>query len=152
MGIFSNVFNRDVYNKSSDQNAKNRKKNISEFPNFTTKFSEEISREINNIDLIYSYNSYYKNGIELKKETDNMLKLVYHGILANDGADQIYTIIGYGNNLMWEDEMHYQMNRIGEQTFELMLPITRNGNINIAFKDSAANWDNNSGMNYSFSQ
>lgn len=36
-------------------------------------------------------------------------------------------------------------------TFKAVFKILLTGSLNVAFKDSAENWDNNSGQNYSFS-
>jgi hypothetical protein len=34
--------------------------------------------------------------------------------------------------------------------FETTVPVIKPDTLNVAFKDCANNWDNNSGMNYSF--
>ncbi len=96
-----------------------------------------------------SSHSYSDNGVQLQ-DTANSLRLVYNGILAKDGAQNIYAVLGYGNNLKWNDVEYYPMNKAGHQAFELVFPIKKSGNINLAFKDGAGNWDNNSNMNYSF--
>ena len=39
----------------------------------------------------------------------------------------------------------------GNGKFELDIPITESGNLNVAFRDDSGNWDNNDGQNYIFS-
>ncbi len=96
------------------------------------------------------YNSYIENGVII---TPNVIaegdraKVLYKGLLFNSGADSVYMHTGYGDN--WENTDFSQMNRINGG-FESVLPITEYKKLNIVFKDSASNWDNNHGVNYSF--
>jgi hypothetical protein len=104
---------------------------------------------MDDVNLMHPYDSYAYAGIQMQEAKDT-LRLTYNGILAKSGAQEVYAVIGYGNNLKWEDIEYYPMHKVGDQSFELIFPVKRAGNINVAFKDSANNWDNNSGMNYSF--
>jgi hypothetical protein len=58
-------------------------------------------------------------------------------------------VVGYGNNTNWENIQTIRMNRFGN-SFHADIPALHGTNINIAFKDSANNWDNNCGTNYTF--
>jgi hypothetical protein len=113
-------------------------------------FNEEFSTELYDTQLAQPYDSYLNNGVQFQ-EVSRALRVSYNGLLAKSGAQDVYAIVGYGNNLKWEDVEYYPLQKVGHQTFELILPVKRDGNINMAFKDGANNWDNNSGMNYSFS-
>lgn len=93
--------------------------------------------------------SYSQNGVHMEN-AQNTFKLVYDGILAQNGSEEIYAVVGYGNNLKWEDVEEHKMTKSDDNKFELMFTVKRPGNINIAFKDNAENWDNNSGHNYNF--
>ncbi len=96
------------------------------------------------------YNSYIENGVII---TPNVIaegdraKVLYRGLLYNSGADSVYMHAGYGDD--WENSTAIQMNKTSEG-FESVLPITEFKKLNMVFKDSASNWDNNLGMNYSF--
>lgn len=91
----------------------------------------------------------YTKGVSFRT-TGDRLKVTYNGLLAKSGANEITAVIGYGDNQSWNNVKHITMNRLGEQTFEFLLPVSENENVNIAFKDSSNNWDNNAGRNYSF--
>lgn len=93
--------------------------------------------------------SYSQNGVHMEN-AQNTFKLVYDGLLAQNGSNEIHAVVGYGNNLNWEDVEEHKMDKTKDNKFELMLTVKRPGNINIAFKDNAQNWDNNSGHNYNF--
>lgn len=96
------------------------------------------------------YNIYYENGVVI---TPNVLaegdraKVTYKGLLFNSGADSISMHIGYGND--WTKSTDIQMSK-SKDGFEATLPIASHDMLKVAFKDSAGNWDNNSGRNYSF--
>ncbi len=71
----------------------------------------------------------------------------YDGLLADSGADKIYAHIGYGDNDNWTGIQDIPMKK------------TKNGwvcdtfadeeRLNFCFRDSANNWDNNNGRNWS---
>ncbi len=82
----------------------------------------------------------------------NMIKIVYKGLLAKSGAEEISAAIGYGDNSLWEDISSIPMQKTAQETFELLTFRKRPGNVNVAFKDNLGNWDNNSGYNYVFHQ
>jgi hypothetical protein len=76
------------------------------------------------------------------------VKVRYHGLLAESGADQVYLHTGYGAG-SWENIYDYHMEKIGSE-WETTIKIDRDGQFNLCFKDSANNWDNNNGMNWSY--
>ncbi len=96
------------------------------------------------------YNNYVENGVILRPnvvaEGDNAT-VVYKGILYNDGADTVYMHCGYGD--IWEGTNDVPMTKTSEG-FKTTIPVTQYKQLNCVFKDSAGNWDNNSGTNYSF--
>ncbi|MCX7921215.1 MAG: carbohydrate-binding protein [Clostridia bacterium] len=121
------------------------KQGNSKIPTSDVEFAEDISSIIHSDDII----SYSHNGVRLQ-HIPNMMKLTYDGVLAKNGAKDIYAAIGYGDNNNWEDVEVYQLQKTAQQTFELLTFRKRSGNINIAFKDSAGHWDNNNGQNFIF--
>ncbi len=91
-------------------------------------------------------NDYVENGITFQKKKQG-IKLTYDGLLAKSGADAVYASYGYGDK--WLSRAVHEMNRTGHG-FEITIPTNENVT-HVAFKDSADNWDNNNGKNYSFS-
>lgn len=95
-------------------------------------------------------NDYLMNGVVISPavpSTGDVVKIVYDGILAKSGANEIYAHIGFGKG--WNGVGDYKMSRsnIG---FETAVKVTPSDTLNLCFKDVANNWDNNSGMNYTF--
>ena len=102
--------------------------------------------------IVMSLNSqpYAENGVFISNSSLSVgeeVAITYEGLLAKSGADQIFLHIGYGEE--WLDKTFIPMERengVFKGTFKIALP----DDLNISFKDSANNWDNNSSMNYSF--
>lgn len=93
---------------------------------------------------------YEENGVELSKATISVgdeVTLLYSGLLAQNGADSIYAHIGYGDN--WEGKDFIPMEKDND-VFRVTIKVNLSDKLNIAFKDSVDNWDNNSLQNYSF--
>ncbi len=149
MGFWDIFINTNSSMKPEDKDKIEPEINTTKYQPFNEEFSIDMTTEPYGNDMSSANNSYSNNGVKLS-DARNTLRLVYSGILAKSGAEEIYAVVGYGNNLNWEDTVNYPMYKIVDGKFELMLPVTRTGNINIAFKDSNDNWDNNSGLNYSF--
>lgn len=76
------------------------------------------------------------------------VKIKYHGLLTNAGADQVWLHTGYGAN-NWMDERDFPMNKVADG-FEQTVDIAREGQFSFCFKDSANNWDNNNMLNWSY--
>lgn len=77
------------------------------------------------------------------------INIVYNGLLSKAGAQEVYLHLGHGPHQGWHDVRDLKMLRTGrgwEQTFEINDP----ARFNFCFKDSANNWDNNNGHNWSF--
>jgi len=97
-----------------------------------------------------SKQEYANNGVEISKATIGVgdeVTLFYKGLLAQCGAEEIYAHIGYGKE--WENKAFIPMERDND-VFKATIRIERPDNLNVAFKDSGDNWDNNSMANYSF--
>ncbi|NLP15171.1 MAG: carbohydrate-binding protein [Clostridium sp.] len=93
---------------------------------------------------------YVNNGVEISKATlgvGDEVTLFYKGLLAQSGAEAVYAHIGYGEE--WEDKTFIPMERDND-VFKATIRIDHPDDLNVAFKDSGDNWDNNSMANYSF--
>jgi len=78
---------------------------------------------------------------------NNDVTVVYDGLLAHSGADQIYLHCGFGSD--WHNKADiplFKTSRGWENTFKVSDIHT----MNFCFKDSANNWDNNNGKNWSY--
>lgn len=96
------------------------------------------------------YNSYIENGVIIAPNVvaaGEKTTVKYKGLLYNSGADEVYLRLGYGSD--WKDQKDVKMTKTSDG-FEAQIPITSPDKLNLVFKDSANNWDNNSGTNYSF--
>lgn len=91
----------------------------------------------------------YSKGVSFLTLGDKV-KLTYNGLLAKSGADEVFAVVGFGDNNDWHNTSTYPMNSTNQHMYELSLPLKDGGQINVAFKDASDNWDNNSGKNYSF--
>jgi len=77
----------------------------------------------------------------------DLVTVTYDGLLSHAGADQVYLYAGYDRD--WKDTHFLRMQRTDrgwEKTFAVN---HRFKTINFCFKDSANNWDNNNGQNWS---
>ena len=77
------------------------------------------------------------------------ITVLYYGLLANSGADQLYIRVGYGDARDWHNIQDLKMSRTGWGWVKT-LEMTDDSRFNFCFRDSVYNWDNNSGMNWSF--
>lgn len=94
--------------------------------------------------------SYMQSGVMISPTNPSVgdrIKLTYDGLLAKSGASAVYAHIGYGNK--FENVTDIPMSR-STTGFEVTFPVLKADTINVCFKDSANNWDNNSGKNYTF--
>ena len=81
--------------------------------------------------------------------TGEEVTVLYHGLLEESGADQVWLHCGYGDAQNWHKVQDVKMEwtaRGWVKTFKL----EDGSRLNICFKDSANNWDNNNSMNWSF--
>lgn len=77
------------------------------------------------------------------------INIIYEGLLSNSGADQVFMHMGYGAHNKWNKVQDLKMFHTG-RGWEQTLSIDETSRLNFCFKDSANNWDNNSGHNWSF--
>ena len=83
--------------------------------------------------------------IPVSANTD--VTVVYAGLLAQSGAEQVYLHCGFGSD--WhnrKDISLFKTSRGWENTFK----VSDTHTLNFCFKDSANNWDNNNGRNWSY--
>ena len=77
------------------------------------------------------------------------IRVDYNGLLAQNGASQIYLHRGISQGDSWHEiddvEMRYED---GRWTTEI--EVEDADKLNFCFKDSANNWDNNSGYNWTY--
>ena len=90
---------------------------------------------------------YKSNGITISPanfSTGDKIKVTYTGLLSQSGANEVYAHIGWGES--WEnvDDIKMSKTKTGFST-----TITAyNSALNLCFKDTCDNWDNNNGNNY----
>ncbi len=95
-------------------------------------------------------NPYTSQGIEVngkKMTAGEKISITYSGLLAASGADRVFAHYGYGD--AWEDAELVEMTSC-DGGFETQIELKMPGRLNLCFKDSAENWDNNSNANYTF--
>lgn len=95
-------------------------------------------------------NSYEDNGVILSKKilySGDKVKLSYTGLLAQSGAQSVFLHVGFGDK--WECSSLIPM-RLEQGIFSAEVEILESKSFGVCFKDSAENWDNNSGENYVF--
>ena len=93
---------------------------------------------------------YIGNGVLINPSVPSAgdkVKIAYDGLLSKSGATHVFAHIGYGSR--WENLQDVPMMKTGTG-FETTIPVMKSDCLNVAFKDCANHWDNNSGMNYSF--
>jgi len=95
--------------------------------------------------MIQSWNDYQK-GVEVKPLGYDEVNISYNGLLARSGADQVYLHCGYGDPKNWTSVNTIRMER-SARGWEKPVRI-HNNLLNFCFKDSANNWDNNNGFNW----
>lgn len=148
MGFWDSLFRNNWTNNMSQNNITfPAAQKTTGLPDFDEEYASELYTDGQQLSADHSYS---ENGISLK-DTRDVFKLTYNGILAKSGAQDVYAVIGYGRNDRWEDIKTYPMQAVGDQSFELLFSATTERDINIAFKDGADHWDNNSGRNYVYS-
>jgi len=95
-------------------------------------------------------NQFLKNGVAISPAIPSAgenVKVLYDGLLSKNGAGQIFARIGYGSK--WDGLRDYEMTKT-RAGFEATIPIIPADRMNVCFKDSAGNWDNNANQNYIF--
>ncbi len=77
------------------------------------------------------------------------VNIKYNGLLATSGADAVYLHYGYGPANNWNEVTDLMMHRTSEG-FEASIKVNSSDRLNFCFRDSANNWDNNCGRNWSY--
>lgn len=94
------------------------------------------------------FQPYEGNGVIISKtplKSGDEVTLVYEGLLAKSGADKVYAYVGYGE--AWDESGFIPMEG-NDGSFRTTFEVIGKDSLNISFKDSADNWDNNSSNNY----
>ncbi|MDA8096937.1 MAG: carbohydrate-binding protein [Clostridia bacterium] len=74
----------------------------------------------------------------------------YNGLLAQSGADQVYLRIGFGPFDNWYDVRDLRMSKTAYGWVKTLEAPTNWDRLSFCFRDSANNWDNNGGANWSW--
>jgi hypothetical protein len=93
---------------------------------------------------------YIKNGVSISPAVPavgDKVKILYDGLLSKSGATHVYAHLGYGGNWAYSQDIPMTRTYSG---FEASIPVSETDRLNVCFKDCANNWDNNSGLNYTF--
>jgi len=154
MSIFDNMMMNNKYPKQAGHKKSTKKSSkyngedldYSEEKTFNEEFADDLMSDVSR----YGIQSYSKAGVTFEKLSETQGRISYSGLLAKSGAQEICGVYGYGSNQNWENVTTLQFRKEGDGSFHAIVPIEQGKNINIAFKDPAENWDNNSGMNYTF--
>ncbi|MFZ5597052.1 MAG: carbohydrate-binding protein [Bacillota bacterium] len=86
-------------------------------------------------------------GVEVRQAAyGNEAIIEYNGLLAKSGADQVFLHFGYGDPAQWQNVSTIKMDRT-PRGWEKTIRMADSKAI-FCFKDSAQNWDNNSGHNW----
>lgn len=95
-----------------------------------------------------SNSNYKSNGITIKPASFSVgdkIKLTYNGLLSECGAEEVFAHIGWGE--AWENLNDIKMSKT-KSGFTATIAVENMSHLNICFKDSMNNWDNNNGCNY----
>lgn len=84
--------------------------------------------------------------VEVNPTFGNQINIAYDGLLSKSGADRVFLHCGYDDPQNWRDVTTIGMDRT-TRGWEKAVPM-KNHTITFCFKDSANNWDNNSGFNW----
>lgn len=98
----------------------------------------------------YGTQTYSHAGVSFDKLSESEARICYSGLLTKSGADRVIGVYGFGSNQNWENVSEVTLTRDYTGNFTATIPIASGKNVNFAFRDSAENWDNNSGLNYTF--
>jgi hypothetical protein len=95
-------------------------------------------------------NEYLANGVIVtpsNPETYQHVTIVYNGLLSKAGANELIAHVGFGHD--WQGAQDLRMIKT-KSGYEATITAANAESLNVAFKDAANNWDNNSGSNYVF--
>ncbi len=75
------------------------------------------------------------------------VKISYTGNLFQNQSEEVFIHYGFGNN--WDNLNEIKMDKTN-LGFQAELPLNDNEEINLCFRNSNNEWDNNEGQNYKF--
>lgn len=78
---------------------------------------------------------------------NSKVKISYTGKLFEDNSDKLYLHYGYG--LQWDNVSEVEMVKT-ELGFQAEIELISSDSLNLCFRNSNNEWDNNNGQNYSF--
>jgi hypothetical protein len=76
--------------------------------------------------------------------------IFYNGLLADHGADQVYLHVGFGPSDHWQVVRDLRMSKTAYGWVKTLEAPATAERLSFCFKDSANNWDNNSGHNWTW--
>jgi hypothetical protein len=81
----------------------------------------------------------------------DQISIKYSGMLAKAGAEQLTLRMGYGHD-QWNGISDVPMSKVEDKAFEtkVEIPFEQCSRLQFCFVDSAGNWDNNQGRNWSY--
>ena len=79
--------------------------------------------------------------------SNSKLKISYVGALYQNNSEQVFLHYGFGLN--WDNINDIEMNKT-ELGFQCEIPIEDSESLNLCFRNSNDEWDNNEGLNYIF--
>jgi hypothetical protein len=88
------------------------------------------------------------NGVHVSKEsvkTKDSVDVTYAGLLRNSGASGVLLHCGFDG---WREPSDIWMTRDVDGSFRTSVKADAKSEINMCFKDTADNWDNNNGWNW----
>ena len=109
--------------------------------------SKASSAKSNRTTRCSAANRYKNNGITISPanfSSGDKIKVTYNGLLSQSGANEIYAHIGWGDS--WENVNDIKMSKT-KTGFSTTIT-AYNSALNLCFKDTCNNWDNNNGNNY----
>ncbi len=78
---------------------------------------------------------------------NNIVKISYTGKLFQDGSEEVFAHYGFGNN--WDNLNEIKMEKT-ELGFQAEIELNSSDTLNLCFRNSNNEWDNNDGQNYIF--
>jgi len=91
----------------------------------------------------------YSGGVSFTTFGDQ-LKVTYDGQLAKGGACEVFAVVSTRDGTAGTGTSTYHMSNTSPKRYELSIPLQKNRQISVSFKDNSDNWDNNSGKNYGY--
>ena len=78
---------------------------------------------------------------------NSKVKISYTGKFFQDNSDEVFIHYGFGNN--WDNLNEIKMEK-SDLGFQVEIDLLSNDSLNLCFRNSTNEWDNNDGQNYVF--